>query len=115
MNKFFIMFEKENTMAAKRFSLILNGKKAGIPEIRTAVYSLREQGYDLAVKVTWEGADMERLIQESINAGFDRIIVGGGDGSLNEAVTALMHLQPQHKEAPALITRNCRITTWNSQ
>ncbi len=97
------MFEKENTMTAKRFSLILNGKKAGIPEIRNAVYALREQGYDLAVKVTWEGADMQRLIQESMDAGFDRVIIGGGDGSLNEAVTALMHLQAQHKESPLLL------------
>ena len=79
-------------MTTLRYSLILNGKKAGIPEIRTAVYSLRDQGYDISVKVTWESADMQRLIEESIQAGIDRVIIGGGDGSLNEAVTALMNL-----------------------
>lgn len=88
--------QKGFEMTTLRYSLILNGKKAGIPEIRTAVYALRDKGYDLAVKVTWEGVDMQRLIKESIIAGADRIIIGGGDGSLNEAVTALMHLQSDY-------------------
>jgi diacylglycerol kinase family enzyme len=88
--------QKGFEMTTVRYSLILNGNIAGIPEIRTAVYALRDKGYDLAVKVTWEGADMQRLIKESIIAGADRIIIGGGDGSLNEAVTALMHLQSDY-------------------
>ncbi|MCL1068557.1 lipid kinase YegS [Shewanella olleyana] len=87
-------------MSVNRVSLILNGKKAGIPEIRTAVYALREQGIEIAVKVTWEAADMQRLLEESIAAGFERVIIGGGDGSLNEAVTALMYIQSQHGENP---------------
>ncbi|WP_340638122.1 hypothetical protein [Salinicola tamaricis] len=35
--------------------LILNGKSAQQPEIRSAVTSLRERGHDLAVRVTWGG------------------------------------------------------------
>ncbi len=89
----FTDINQEISMTAKYFSLILNGKKAGIPEIRTAVYALRESGIKLDVKVTWEGPDMERLIKESIESGVERVIIGGGDGSLNEAVTALMHLK----------------------
>ncbi|WP_076536447.1 diacylglycerol kinase family protein [Shewanella sp. UCD-KL21] len=88
-------------MTVRKLCLILNGKKAGIPEIRTAVYALRKKGFDIAVKVTWESADMLRLITESIQSNCCRIIIGGGDGSLNEAVTALMQLQqaPDNQQA----------------
>ncbi|WP_144207440.1 lipid kinase YegS [Shewanella donghaensis] len=85
-------------MPSKKYSLILNGKKAGIPEIRSAVAALRNEGFDIAVKVTWESADMLRLIKESIQSDCCRIIIGGGDGSLNEAVTALMQIKLANEE-----------------
>lgn len=70
--------------------LILNGKKAGSPNILQAVYRLREMGYSLQVRVTWEGGDIARFLDEACNLNVERIIVGGGDGSLNEAVNTLV-------------------------
>ncbi|GGQ23314.1 lipid kinase YegS [Shewanella litoralis] len=83
-------------MQASHIRLILNGKKAAIAEIRQTVMLLRDEGYIIDVRVTWEHADMQRFIDEAINDNVARIVVGGGDGTLNEAVTAL-----QLTEAPA--------------
>ena len=73
----------------KAIRAILNGKKAGTPELRSEIMRMREQGVDLQVRVTWESADMERLVKEAVNEGIKRIVVAGGDGTVNEAVTAL--------------------------
>ena len=70
--------------------LILNGKKAGEPAIRDAVNKLRKDGHSLDVRVTWEGGDIQRFVDEASERGLKRIIVGGGDGSLNEAANALL-------------------------
>ncbi|WP_076416230.1 lipid kinase YegS [Shewanella sp. UCD-KL12] len=73
-----------------KIRLLLNGKKAGLDTIRQAVYSLRSQGHFLEVRVTWEAGDIERLVAEAIADGCDRIIAGGGDGTVNEVANALM-------------------------
>ncbi|NKF50325.1 lipid kinase YegS [Shewanella sp. WXL01] len=78
-------------MAVNAITLILNGKKAGLPQIREAVYAYRDQGIDVSVRVTWESQDMPRLIDEAIEQGANRLVIGGGDGSVNEAVTALLN------------------------
>ena len=65
-------------------TLIINGKKAGQPDIRQAVYELRERGHDLQVRVTWEYGDGLRYVQEASGSGIDRVIAGGGDGTVNE-------------------------------
>lgn len=76
-------------MQASHIRLILNGKKAAIAAIRQTVKQLRDEGHIVDVRVTWEHADMQRFIDEAIDDKVARIVVGGGDGTLNEAVTAL--------------------------
>ncbi len=85
---------------AKTAHLIINGKSAQLPEVREAVFALREAGCDVQVRVTWEGGDGARLAHEACREGARRIIAGGGDGSVNEIVTALMELD--EAERPAL-------------
>lgn len=82
--------------------LILNGKKAGLAEIRQSVYQLRSQGHDLLVRCTWEQGDVARFVDEAINLNVTRIIAGGGDGTVNEL-------------ADSLATLSKRIDTSNSQ
>ncbi|MGR5166050.1 lipid kinase YegS [Vibrio astriarenae] len=82
---------------------ILNGKKAGQPELRNAIFSAREQGVDIEVRVTWESADMLRLVTEAINEGVTRIAVAGGDGSVNEAVTALCQFPKEQRPELAVL------------
>ncbi|MHA2706956.1 lipid kinase YegS [Vibrio owensii] len=87
----------------KAIRAILNGKKAGTPELRSEIMRMREQGVDLQVRVTWESADMERLVKEAVNEGIKRIVVAGGDGTVNEAVTALNQVNSNTRPELAII------------
>jgi lipid kinase YegS len=83
--------------------LILNGKKAELPEVREAVYKLRDEGYEIGVRVTWEKGDMERYVHEAVQDGQTRIVAGGGDGSINEAVNALMSIEADKRPALGIL------------
>lgn len=77
-------------MATERKALlILHGKQAQNEEVRAAILALRERGWQLAVRLTWEGGDAARLVQEALAAGYPTLIAGGGDGTLREVAEAL--------------------------
>ena len=67
----------------KMIRLILNGKKAGLPEVRTAISKLRTQGHTVEVRVTWEHGDLHRLVREAAKEGIPRVVAAGGDGTVN--------------------------------
>jgi len=69
--------------------VILNGKKAQLPEVRDAIETIRSEGNLLEVRVTYEYGDVFRFVQEAVQEKVTRLIVGGGDGTLNEMVNAL--------------------------
>ncbi len=73
-------------------TLILNGKAAQLPAVREAVAACREAGAELKVTVTWEAGDAARMAERAGRDGARRVIVGGGDGTVNEAVNGLMRL-----------------------
>lgn len=79
--------------------LIINGKKAGLPEIREAVGTLRAEGHDIQVRVTWEYGDGLRYVQEAHNKNADIVIAGGGDGTVNEICHGLALIE---SEAPGM-------------
>jgi len=79
--------------------LILNGKKANRPEIRQAVNTLRDAEHQLEVRVTWEAGDIDRYIDEACGRNLERVVVGGGDGSVNEAANSIL---TREGEVPAL-------------
>lgn len=89
--------------AARQTLLILNGKAAQREELRQAVQAVRESGAALAVRVTWEAGDMARFMAEAVTLGADRVIAGGGDGSVNEAVNALMALPEIQRPALGIL------------
>jgi lipid kinase YegS len=76
-------------MSERKALLILHGKQALNEEVRAAVESKREQGWELAVRVTWEAGDAQRLVDEALEAGFRQIIAGGGDGTLRDIAEAM--------------------------
>ncbi|HCE2124461.1 lipid kinase YegS [Vibrio parahaemolyticus] len=84
----------------KTIRAILNGKKAGNPELRNAIMKMRDRGVDVQVRVTWESQDMPRLVKEAVTDGIERIVVAGGDGTVNEAASALIHID--HESRPEL-------------
>ena len=83
--------------------LIINGKKAGIPTIREAVKTIRNDGYNLQVRVTWEYGDGLRYVAEAAESGADVVIAGGGDGTVNELAHGLALLENQPRPALGIL------------
>ena len=70
--------------------LILHKKSAARPEVREAVEHCSALGHDLQVWIPWRGRDRRKLIDRAIKDGYERIIAGGGDGTLNKVVNAIL-------------------------
>jgi lipid kinase YegS len=83
--------------------LILNGKKAGLDDVRAAVTTLRREGVDVEVRVTWEYGDAERLVNEAADDGIPRLVAAGGDGTINEVVSGLAKLACDQRPELALL------------
>jgi len=73
--------------------ILLNGKKAALPEVRSAVATMRREHGSVEVRVTWEHGDCERLVREAARDGVGRIVAAGGDGTINEVVNGLAKLE----------------------
>lgn len=76
-------------MSKPKALLILHGKQALNEQVRAAVQSKREQGWELAVRVTWEGGDAQRFVDQALADGYTRLIAGGGDGTLRDVAEAM--------------------------
>ncbi len=76
-------------MTERKALLILHGKQALNEQVRAAVQARRDDGWELAVRVTWEGGDAQRLVNEALAAGYPTIIAGGGDGTLRDVAEAM--------------------------
>ena len=82
-------------MQARKAMLILHGKQAMNEDVREAVTSLRARGWTLDVRVTWEGGDAQRLVDEALRAGYPHIVAGGGDGTLRDVAEAMGQAQTE--------------------
>lgn len=76
-------------MSERKALLILHGKQAVNEEVRAAVEGKRAQGWELAVRLTWEAGDARRLVDEALAAGYRQVIAGGGDGTLRDIAEAM--------------------------
>ncbi|MGP6432783.1 lipid kinase YegS [Pseudomonas paraglycinae] len=76
-------------MSERKALLILHGKQALNEAVRAAVENKRKQGWELAVRLTWEAGDAQRLVEEALAAGYSQIIAGGGDGTLRDIAEAM--------------------------
>ncbi|MDO9616097.1 MAG: lipid kinase YegS [Pseudomonas sp.] len=76
-------------MQERKALLILHGKQTLNAEVRAAVQARREEGWQLDVRVTWEGGDAQRLVNEALQAGYPTLIAGGGDGTLRDVAEAM--------------------------
>ena len=70
--------------------LIINGKSANDPALRSAVKEIRKAGHPLDVRVTWESGDAARYATEATQEGIEVIIAGGGDGTVNEVAGGVL-------------------------
>ncbi|MDM3884810.1 lipid kinase YegS [Pseudomonas sp. BCRC 81390] len=76
-------------MQGRKAMLILHGKQAMNEDVRSAVQGLRDSGWVLDVRVTWEAGDARRLVNEALGAGYSHIVAGGGDGTLRDVAEAM--------------------------
>ena len=82
-------------MSAGKAFLILHGKQALNEDVRAAVEQQRAQGWELAVRVTWEAGDAQRLVREALEAGYTHLIAGGGDGTLRDIAEAMVQARTE--------------------
>ena len=75
------------TMSAR---IILHGKQSANPDVRAAVATMRVRQVHVEVRVTWEDGDALRLAHEAVGDGVQRVIAGGGDGTINEVLRGLL-------------------------
>ena len=76
-------------MSAGKAFLILHGKQALNEDVRAAVEQQRAAGRELAVRLTWEAGDAQRLVREALEGGYSQLIAGGGDGTLRDICEAM--------------------------
>ena len=88
--------------------LVLHKKSCTKPEVKVAVKHVRESGIDVDVYIPWSRKDLRRFVRQAIEDGAERIVAGGGDGTLKAVVNALIRGYTPKGVAwhPA---------TWNSQ
>jgi lipid kinase YegS len=77
-------------MSKGKALLILHGKQALNEEVRAAVLLKRKQGWDLAVRLTWEAGDAQRCVEEALDSGYTHLVAGGGDGTLRDIAEAIV-------------------------
>lgn len=76
-------------MGAK-ICLVLHRKSANEPAVKEAVKHVRAEGVKLRVRIPWNKKDKPRVVQEALGAGAKRVVAGGGDGTINAVVNALV-------------------------
>ena len=90
-------------ISTRRLLLVINGKSAGDPQLRSAVNTLRTEGAAIDVRVTWEAGDAARFASEAVAADYDVVLAGGGDGTINEVVNGIFETTSTPSTAMAVI------------
>ena len=75
---------------ASDICLVLHRKSANEAVVKEAVRQVRDAGYDLRVRIPWNKKEKPRVVKEALDDGATRIIAGGGDGTINAVVNALV-------------------------
>jgi lipid kinase YegS len=92
------------SMTKKRAAicLILHKKSCTRPEVKTAVKHVR-QSVDFEVYIPWRGKDLRRFVRQAIADGAQRIVAGGGDGTLNAVVNAMLRKRKAPKASLGIL------------
>ena len=70
--------------------LVLHKKSCTRPEVKGAVKHVQESGIDVDVYIPWSRKDLRRFVRQAVKDGAKRIVAGGGDGTLNAVVNAMI-------------------------
>jgi lipid kinase YegS len=81
---------------------VLHGKAAMREDVRGAVRAARDDGFPVDVRVTWEGDDATRFAREAAQTGYETVVAGGGDGTVNAVVAGLIEGAGASRASPSL-------------
>ncbi|MFW2405998.1 MAG: lipid kinase YegS [Gammaproteobacteria bacterium] len=70
--------------------LILHRKSANEERVKEAIKTVQKEGFDLRVLVPFNKKEKPRIVQQALDEGAERIIAGGGDGTINGVANALI-------------------------
>jgi len=70
--------------------LVLHKKACTRPQVEAAVKHVQQSGIDVDVHIPWSRNDLQRFVRHAIEDGTQRIVAGGGDGTLNAVVNAMI-------------------------
>ena len=76
-----------------RLCLILHKKSCNRPEVKAAVKHVRSEGIELEVMIPWRGKDLRRFVRNALKNRVNRIVAGGGDGTLNDVLNAMLRCE----------------------
>ena len=89
-------------MALRKVCVVLHGKAAMREDVRAAIRAVRDDGLQIDVRVTWEGGDASRFALEAAPNGYEVVVAGGGDGTVNEVVEGLIEGLAKTSSPPSL-------------
>ncbi len=75
---------------SEKTCLILHRKSANEPSVKEAVKTVRREGVKLRVLIPWNKSEKPKVVREALARGAERIIAGGGDGTINAVAAALI-------------------------
>ncbi len=92
-------------MATKepRVCLVLHKKSCTRPAVKAAVKHARQSGIEIDVYIPWNGKALRGFVRRAIEAGTERIVAGGGDGTLNAVVNAMMKRDQSQKASLGIL------------
>jgi len=87
-----------------RIRLIINGRKADNPMLHEAIATIRQHHFfALDVRISYLPDDIPDLVNECREDRIDRIIAGGGDGTINQILNAMMKIEEDHRPELAIL------------
>jgi len=84
--------------------LLIHGQKAEQPAVSEAITWVRlHHFFALDVHRINAPSEVEALVRDAAEDGIDRLVAGGGDGTVNLVLNALMKLPPEHRPEMAIL------------
>ena len=83
--------------------LVLHKKSCTRPDVKAAVKHVQQAGIDVDVYIPWSRKDLRRFVRQAIKDKAQRIVAGGGDGTLNAVVNAMIRGDKRPKTALGIL------------